>query len=48
MIKKNFIKLFKDSNYMSKKLEIQLSDRPQNLSTDKFLMIIKEYENSLR
>ena len=33
---------------MSKKLEIQLSDRPQNLSTDKFLMIIKEYENSLR
>ena len=48
MIKKNFRKLFKDSNYMSKKLEIQLSDRPQNLSTDKFLMIIKEYENSLR
>ena len=48
MIKKNFMKLFKDSNYMSKKLEIQLSDRPQNLSTDKFLMIIKEYENSLR
>ena len=48
MIKKNFIKLFKDSNYMSKKLNIQLSDRPQNLSTDKFLMIIKEYENSLR
>ena len=48
MIKKNFIKLFKDSNYMSKKLKIQLSDRPQNLSTDKFLMIIKEYENSLR
>ena len=48
MIKKNFIKLFKDSNYMSKKLKIQLSDRPQNLSTDKFLMIIKEYENSLQ
>ena len=48
MIKKNFMKLFKDSNYMSKKLKIQLSDRPQNLSTDKFLMIIKEYENSLR
>ena len=48
MIKKNFMKLFKDSNYMSKKLKIQLSDRPQNLSTDKFLMIIKEYENSLQ
>ena len=28
-----------------KKINIKLTDRPQNISVDKFLMIVKEYEN---
>ena len=47
MIKKNFIKFFKNFDNISKKINIKLTDRPQNISVDKFLMIIKEYENNL-
>ena len=47
MIKKNFIKLFKDFNNLSKKFNIKLTDRPQNISVDKFLKLIKEYEKQL-
>ena len=45
MIKKNFIRLFKNFKDLSKKFNIKLTDRPQNISVDKFLMLIKEYEN---
>ena len=45
MIKKNFMRLFKNFKHLSKKLNIKLTDRPQNISVDKFLMLIKEYEN---
>ena len=44
MIKKNFMRLFKNFNNLSKKVNIKLTDRPQNISVDKFLMLIKEYE----
>ena len=47
MIKKNFIKLFKNFNYASKIIDIKLTDRPQNISTEKFLIMVKEYENNL-
>ena len=47
MIKKNFIQLFKNFNNLSKKFNIKLTDRPQNISVDKFLKIIKEYEKQL-
>ena len=47
MVKKNFIKLFKNFNFISEKINIKLTDRPQTISTNKFLMIVKEYENSL-
>ena len=47
MIKKNFIQLFKNFNNLSKKFNIKLTDRPQNISVDKFLKIIKEYEKKL-
>ena len=46
MIKKNFMKLFKDFNIVSEKYNIKLTDRPQRLSINKFLMIIKEYEKN--
>ena len=45
--KKSFVKLFKNYELIAKKINIKLTDRPQNISTNKFLMIIKEYENSL-
>tara|TARA_B100001057_G_scaffold467782_1_gene526253 strand:+ start:8172 stop:8954 length:783 start_codon:yes stop_codon:yes gene_type:complete len=46
MIKKNFMKLFKDFNIVSEKYNIKLTNRPQMLSINKFLMIIKEYEKN--
>ena len=45
MVKKNFIRLFKNFDDLSKKINIKLTDRPQNISVDKFLEIVKEYEN---
>ena len=45
MIKKNFIKLFKDFDDVSKSIDIKLTDRPQNISVDKYLEIVKEFEN---
>ena len=47
MIKKNFIKLFNNFDTLAKKYNIKLTDRPQKLSINKFLMIIKEYEKNL-
>ena len=47
MIKKNFIKLFKNYNDISKLINIKLTDRPQNISIDKFILIVKEYEKNL-
>ena len=44
MIKKNIMRLFENFNDLSKKVNIKLTDRPQNISVDKFLMLIKEYE----
>ena len=44
MIKKNFVRLFKNFNYISGLIEIKLTDRPQNISVEKFLMIVKEFE----
>ncbi len=47
MIKKNFVRLFNDFDIVADKYNINLTDRPQRLSIDKFLMIIKEYEKNL-
>ncbi len=47
MIKKNFIKLFRDFNQFANKINIKLTDRPQKIPVDKFLMIVQEYENNL-
>ncbi len=46
MIKKNFMRLFKDFNIVAEKYNVKLTDRPQKLSVDKFIMIIKEYEKN--
>ncbi len=48
MVKKNFIKLFKNFDDVSKKIGIKLSDRPQNISVEKFLMIVKKLEDGLK
>ena len=45
MIKKPFNQIFKDSNQIAKKLNIDLNLRPQNLSPDTYYKITKEYEN---
>ena len=48
MIKKNFIKLFKNYDYVSKTINIKLTDRPQNISVEKFLRLVIEFENNLK
>ena len=48
MVKKKFIKLFKNFNDVSKSVNINLSDRPQNISVEKFLMIVKKFEDELK
>ena len=45
MIKKPLNIIFKNANEISKKLNINISDRPQNLSSLKYFEICKEYEN---
>ncbi len=45
MIKKPFSQIFKDSDQVAKKLNIDLNLRPQNLSPDTYYKITKEYEN---
>ena len=47
MVKKKFIKLFKNFDFISEKINVRLTDRPQTISINKFLMIVKEYENNL-
>tara|TARA_B100001027_G_scaffold203040_1_gene164184 strand:- start:2393 stop:3172 length:780 start_codon:yes stop_codon:yes gene_type:complete len=46
MIKKNFVRLFENFNYISELIEIKLTDRPQNISVEKFLMIVREFERN--
>mgnify|MGYP001261595017 FL=1 len=48
MIKKNFIKLFKNYDSLLKTIDIKLTDRPQNISVNKFLQIVTEFENNLK
>ena len=45
MIKKPLKLLFKNYEEISKKLNIDLNLRPQNLSANKYLEICKLYEN---
>ena len=45
MVKKNFMKLFKNYDEVSKLVNIRLTDRPQNIPIEKFLEIIKIFEN---
>ena len=45
MIKKPFSQIFKDSDQIAKKLNIDLNLRPQNLSPDTYYKIAREYEN---
>ena len=44
MIKKPINLLFKNGNELSSKLNINLNDRPQNLSPSKYFQICEEYE----
>ena len=45
MIKKPLNIIFKNINEVSKKLNININDRPQNLSPLKYLEICREYES---
>ena len=45
MVKKPLNIIFKNANEISKKLNINVNDRPQNLSPLKYLEICNEYEN---
>jgi len=45
MIKKPFNQIFKNAEEISKKFEINLNLRPQNLSPEIYLKLTKEYEN---
>ena len=44
MIKKPINLIFKNANELSRKLNINLNDRPQNLSPAKYFQICDEYE----
>ena len=48
MVKKSFVKLFKNFDSISKKIGVKPSDRAQNISVDKYFLIAKEFENSLK
>ena len=45
MINKNFNKLFKQKDLMAKKLNIDLRQRPEELSNEMFYKIAIEYES---
>jgi len=45
-IKKSFNQLFKNSEQIAEKLNIDLNLRPQNLDIDTYLLIAKEFETS--
>ena len=47
MIKKNFARLFKNFESFANRINIKLTDRPQKIPVNKYLMIVKEYENNL-
>ena len=47
MIKKNIIRLFKNYRDVSKSINLKLTDRPQNISVDKYIKIVKKFENKL-
>ena len=44
MINKNFKKLFKKNDYVAKKLNIDLNLRPEQLSSEMYYKIAKQYE----
>ncbi|RPF74065.1 MAG: ribosomal RNA small subunit methyltransferase A [Rickettsiales bacterium TMED289] len=48
MIKKPLKILFKDANYISDKLNLKLTDRPQKLSPQMYYKICEEYEKHLK
>ena len=45
MLKKPFKQLFNNSNIISKKFNIDLNLRPQNLEPEIYYKLTKEYEN---
>ena len=45
MVKHPLKILFKNTETVSKKLNINIEDRPQNLSPSKYFELCKEYEN---
>jgi len=45
MIKKPYKQIFKDNLEIKKKLDIDLSMRPQNLDFDTYYKLVEEYEN---
>ena len=45
MLKKPFNKIFKNSNEISKKLNINLNLRPQNLEPETYFKLTREYEH---
>ena len=45
MIKKPFNQIFKNPKEISKKLNIDLNLRPQNLEPETYFNLVKEYEN---
>ena len=48
MINKKFSKLFRDSNNVSKQLDIDLSLRPDQLNENNFYKITKYYEKLVK
>jgi len=47
MINKNFLKLFNGKKFIAKKLNLDLTLRPEKLSYEMFYKITKEYERLL-
>ncbi len=47
MVKKNLKKLFIDLEKVLQNIDINLTDRPQNISIEKFLNLVIAYENNL-
>ena len=48
MINKSFFKLFKNSESLSRKLDINLSLRPNQLKENDFYRIVEHYERYIK
>ena len=46
MIKNTLKKVFGEYDFIQKKINLNIKDRPQNITIEKYLLIVKEFEKN--